>query len=186
MPDFSFKYKGTGSGSLWANFVKWSPSSASFIGALSDVDLQLPDLAPLRLKFIKGKVSGNMSDKAYGLSTENFSFELESGEKLPPLDMSLKLDRDGKEFTGGSFKANSLVFQGMTYCCRHCRFLSPLKISSPNANSRALSPMLIWIGRVCPTNPSTTTANSRFTTSAPSALPEKQHAMASRIHQPQR
>lgn len=26
--------------------------------------------------------------------------------------MSLKLDRDGKEFTGGSFKANSLVFQG--------------------------------------------------------------------------
>ncbi len=55
-----------------------------------------------------------MSDKAYGLSTENFSFELESGEKLPPLDMSLKLDRDGKEFTGGSFKANSLVFQGMT------------------------------------------------------------------------
>ena len=114
MPDFSFKYKGTGSGSLWANFVKWSPSSASFIGALSHVDLQLPDLAPLRLKFIKGKVSGNMSDKAYGLSTENFSFELESGEKLPPLDMSLKLDRDGKEFTGGSFKANSLVFQGMT------------------------------------------------------------------------
>ena len=100
MPDFSFKYKGTGSGSLWANFVKWSPSSASFIGALSHVDLQLPDLAPLRLKFIKGKVSGNMSDKAYGLSTENFSFELESGEKLPPLDMSLKLDRDGKEFTG--------------------------------------------------------------------------------------
>lgn len=114
MPDFSVKYKGTGSGSLWANFVKWSPSSASFVGALSHVDLQLPDLAPLRLKFIKGKVSGNMSDKAYGLSTENFSFELESGEKLPPLDMSLKLDRNGNDFTGGSFKANSLVFQGMT------------------------------------------------------------------------
>lgn len=76
LPDFSFKYKGTGSGSLWANFEKWSPSSASFIGALSHVDLQLPDLAPLRLKFVKGKISGNMSDKAYGLSTENFSFEL--------------------------------------------------------------------------------------------------------------
>ena len=114
LPDFSVKYKGTGSGSLWANFVKWSPSSASFIGALSHVDLQLPELAPLRLKFVKGKISGNMSGEAYALSTDNFSFELESGETLPPLDMSLKLDRSDDNFTGGSFKANALDFQGLT------------------------------------------------------------------------
>ena len=55
-----------------------------------------------------------MSGEAYALSTDNFSFELESGETLPPLDMSLKLDRSDDNFTGGSFKANALDFQGLT------------------------------------------------------------------------
>lgn len=114
LPDFSIKYKGIGSGSVWANFVKWSPSSASFIGALSDVDLQIPDTEPLQLKYVKGKISGNRSDKTYGISTEDFSFELNSGEKLPPLNMNLALNREGESgFSGGTFKANSVDFQSI-------------------------------------------------------------------------
>lgn len=117
MPDFSVKYKGIGSGSLWADFVKWSPVSASFIGALSDVDLLIPDpnVEPLQMKYLKGKITGKINPQSYELSTDDFSFELKSGEVLPPANMTLSLQRVGEDkFSGGSFKINNLEFKSIS------------------------------------------------------------------------
>lgn len=115
LPDFQVKYRGIGSGSAWLTLAKWKPSSASFIGALSNVDVQLPDMEPLKLKYVKGKISGAMSPQDYSVSTEDFGFELESGEVLPPLNLAVKLKRtENNSFSGGSFKADEVDFKSLS------------------------------------------------------------------------
>lgn len=113
-PDFEFKYKGIGSGDVWVNFNKWIPSSATFIGALSNIDLSFnKDLPPLKVNFLKGKISGELGDHLYKVSTDQVEFELASGVKAPSFTSSLELTTNKENvITGGKITADRLDIRG--------------------------------------------------------------------------
>lgn len=113
-PDFNISYKGIGSGDLWLALDKWKPSSATFIGALSDVNLVFDKkLPPLTLNFFKGKLSGEIKDHYYKVSTDRVEFEMASGLKAPSFTASLALTTNAENtITGGQITADRLDIQG--------------------------------------------------------------------------
>ncbi len=113
-PDFQFKYKGVGSGKLWLNLVQWKPASATFIGALSDLNLSFdPKLPPLLLNYFKGKVSGEIGKSFYKVSTDQVAFEFGSGITAPSFTASLELNTNNQNtIIGGTIKADSVNIKG--------------------------------------------------------------------------
>ncbi|MCD8339364.1 MAG: TIGR02099 family protein [Burkholderiales bacterium] len=110
VPDFNVKYRGVGSGSIWLDTVEWMPTEATFIGALSNVHLQLePSLKPLEITYLTGKLQGEIKGHTYSLSTEDLALQLASGTKVPDLDTSISLTfNNDDQLLSGSIKGNEI------------------------------------------------------------------------------
>ncbi len=164
LPDFSLKYKGVGTGDLWLNLKEWSPVSGTFIGALSDVMLQLDSsLKPLNFSYIKGKINADFSNNTYNLTTKDFSFKLSSGKTSPVLDLDIHLSKNQQgSLDSGSVKANEFEFTAITDLLPSLPVPQSFKefIAERRLSGHLEDVVLSWNGS--PSNPTSYTGSLKF------------------------
>ncbi|WP_169333574.1 YhdP family protein [Leeia oryzae] len=143
--------KGRGGVRAWFGIADGRVSSATVDLALADVRAHLSKTVPvLPLKQLTGRVSWSLSDKDVQVATDNLKLSLANGVALPPLSLSLLLNRGkGTEIVGGKLQADHLPLEPLT---KIAQFLplpegveDPLMTMSPSGSLDQMS--FEWAGQ---------------------------------------
>ncbi len=100
--------RGKGDAKLWLNFAKLMPTGFTAELQLADLNLRLqPELPPLALSRIEGRVTGRKTSDGYFGELKRLSIATASGLEVQPTQASLKLDTAGRG-QGGELRASSI------------------------------------------------------------------------------
>ncbi|MEW6513067.1 MAG: YhdP family protein [Pseudomonadota bacterium] len=111
--------RGTGYARLWLNFAQLLPTGLTADLQLADLNLRLqPELSPLLLSRIEGRVAGRKTTDGYFGEVKRLSLATASGIEIEPTQASLKLDTAGRG-QGGELRASSIDLAALRVLAEH-------------------------------------------------------------------
>ena len=104
--------QGRGAVRLWTDIVKGQPVGVVADVALDAVDVHLgPDLKPLNLRHIRGRMGGHWQDDEVEVSSQDLMFETQDGEQWP--GGVLRVNWRGSNFNSGAVTADRLDLEAL-------------------------------------------------------------------------
>jgi uncharacterized protein (TIGR02099 family) len=111
--------RGKGDMKVWLDFAKLMPTGFTAELQLADLNLRLhPELSPLALSRIEGRVTGRKKGDDYSGEVKRFSLATDSGIEVPPTQASLKLDMTGRG-QGGELQASQIDLAALGALAEH-------------------------------------------------------------------
>lgn len=111
--------RGKGGVRLWADFADRMPTGFTADLQLAEVELRLrPDLEPLVLRHLDGRLQGRRSGDAYTGEIRRVSLETDTGIAVAPTDARIELRTAGRK-AGGEFTANGLDIGALAALAGH-------------------------------------------------------------------
>jgi len=115
--------RGTGDVRLWLDFAKLMPTGFTADLRLADLHLRLqPELAPLELSRIEGRLAGRKTADGYFGEVKRLSLATAGGIEVPPTQASLKLATGGRAAggeQGGELRASQLDLAALAALAEH-------------------------------------------------------------------
>jgi uncharacterized protein (TIGR02099 family) len=115
--------RGTGDMRLWLDFANRMPTGFTAELRLADLHLRLqPELAPLELSRIEGRLAGRKTADGYFGEVKRLSLATAGGIEVPPTQASLKLATGGRAAggeQGGELRASQLDLAALAALAEH-------------------------------------------------------------------
>ncbi len=104
--------EGRGAVRVWTDIVQGQPVGVTADVALDAVDVHLgPDLKPLNLRHIRGRLGGHWQDEDVEVSSQDLMFETQDGEQWPGGE--LRVNWRGSNFNSGAVMADRLDLEAL-------------------------------------------------------------------------
>lgn len=111
--------RGKGDAKLWLNFARFMPTGFTAELHLGDLNLRLqPDLPPLTLSRIDGRVSGRKTGDDYFGEVRRLTLATANGIEIEPTQVSLKFDTTGRG-QGGELQVSQLDLAALGGLAEH-------------------------------------------------------------------
>ncbi len=115
--------RGTGDLRLWLDFAKLMPTGFTAELRLADLNLRLqPELAPLELSRIEGRLAGRKTADGYFGEAKRLSLATAGGIEVPPTQASLKIAPGGRAAGGepeGELRASRIDLAELAALAEH-------------------------------------------------------------------